>query len=103
MNAVGIVRKIDQLGRIVIPMEIRRQNGIADGDGMEILPTTDGIIIRKCSGQKKIAPHIAGLRDAIRVKEGIMKEERMMLIQQVAAIERDLSCTERDGETEDAH
>ena len=36
MRATGIVRRIDDLGRVVIPREIRKNLGIAEGDSLEI-------------------------------------------------------------------
>jgi transcriptional pleiotropic regulator of transition state genes len=36
MRTTGIVRRIDDLGRIVIPKEIRRELGIRDGDPLEV-------------------------------------------------------------------
>ena len=36
MQSTGMVRKIDELGRVVIPMEMRRSMNIADGDSFEI-------------------------------------------------------------------
>ncbi|WP_340034010.1 AbrB/MazE/SpoVT family DNA-binding domain-containing protein [Paenibacillus sp. FSL H3-0302] len=47
MKATGIVRQMDQLGRVVIPMELRRTMNIAEGDGMEIFVEGDKIIIKK--------------------------------------------------------
>ena len=46
MNATGIVRRVDSLGRLVIPMELRRTLGIKEEDPMEIFTTEDGILIR---------------------------------------------------------
>lgn len=43
----GIVRRIDDLGRIVIPKEIRRNMGLNDGDMLEINYNNDTISIRK--------------------------------------------------------
>ena len=48
MRATGVVRKIDDLGRVVIPREIRKQFGIKDGDPLEIFVSKDKIILRKC-------------------------------------------------------
>lgn len=50
MKATGLVRRVDDLGRIVIPKEIRRQLGIKESDPMELYIDTDdrGIILRKC-------------------------------------------------------
>ncbi len=36
MKATGIVRRIDDLGRVVIPLEIRRQYGIVEGEPLKI-------------------------------------------------------------------
>lgn len=47
MKATGIVRKIDDLGRIVIPREIRRTLQIREDDPMEIFVDGDSIIFRK--------------------------------------------------------
>lgn len=47
MKSTGVVRRIDDLGRIVIPKEIRKVNGIAEGDPMEIFTDGDKIILRK--------------------------------------------------------
>lgn len=43
----GIVRRIDDLGRIVIPKEIRRNMGLKDGDALEITYTNGTVSIRK--------------------------------------------------------
>lgn len=49
MNTTGIVRRIDDLGRIVIPKEIRKTLRIKDGDPLEININGDSIILRKYS------------------------------------------------------
>ena len=41
MRATGIVRRIDDLGRVVIPKEIRRSMGITEGDPLEMFVDTD--------------------------------------------------------------
>ncbi|MCT4542783.1 MAG: stage V sporulation protein T [Vallitalea sp.] len=47
MKATGIVRRIDDLGRVVIPKEIRRTLRIREGDPLEIFTDKDGEIILK--------------------------------------------------------
>ena len=47
MKATGIVRRIDDLGRVVIPKEIRRTMRIREGDPLEIYTTKDGEVIFK--------------------------------------------------------
>ena len=53
MKSTGITRKIDELGRIVIPKEIRRNLGIRDGESLEIYTESDGIILKKHSQIEK--------------------------------------------------
>ena len=47
MKATGMVRKVDRLGRIVLPIELRRNLGIAIGDPLEIYVDSDTIILKK--------------------------------------------------------
>lgn len=47
MKALGIVRKVDELGRIVLPVELRRQLDIEIKDSMEIYTDGDRIILKK--------------------------------------------------------
>ena len=52
--AAGIVRRIDELGRIVIPKEIRRTLRVKNGDNLEILVDGENIILRKYSQVENI-------------------------------------------------
>jgi transcriptional pleiotropic regulator of transition state genes len=47
MKSTGIVRKVDELGRVVIPIELRRTLSINEKDALEIYVDTDKIILRK--------------------------------------------------------
>ena len=47
MKSIGIVRKVDELGRIVLPIELRRTLGIEQKDSLEIYVDEDAIILRK--------------------------------------------------------
>lgn len=47
MRSTGIVRRIDDLGRIVIPKETRRVLGIKEGDSLEIFTEDENIILKK--------------------------------------------------------
>ncbi len=47
MKSTGIVRKIDELGRIVLPIELRRTMGISDKDALEIYVDEESIILKK--------------------------------------------------------
>ena len=47
MKSTGIVRKVDELGRIVLPIEMRRTLDIAERDSLEIYVEGDSIILKK--------------------------------------------------------
>ncbi len=60
MKATGIVRRIDDLGRVVIPKEIRRTQRIREGDPLEIFLSHDGeVIFRKYSPVGELTPTAA--------------------------------------------
>ena len=54
MKATGIVRRIDELGRVVIPKEIRRQMRISDGDPLEIFTSPEGYVAFKLYQEKPL-------------------------------------------------
>jgi len=58
MKSTGIVRKVDELGRVVIPMELRRTLDINIKDAMEIYVDEDKIIFKK--HQPNMACHLTG-------------------------------------------
>ncbi len=47
MKSTGIVRKVDELGRIVLPIEMRRTLDIAERDALEIYVDGENIILKK--------------------------------------------------------
>ncbi|HET9443742.1 MAG TPA: AbrB/MazE/SpoVT family DNA-binding domain-containing protein [Acidimicrobiales bacterium] len=49
MKDTGMARKVDDLGRIVLPVELRRLHGIQTGDALEISVDGDAIVLRKLS------------------------------------------------------
>ncbi|HHX80795.1 MAG TPA: AbrB/MazE/SpoVT family DNA-binding domain-containing protein [Acholeplasmataceae bacterium] len=66
MKATGVVRRIDDLGRIVIPKEIRRNLRIREGDSLEIYTDgTNSIILKKYSHIENINNFIIHYVDAV--------------------------------------
>lgn len=47
LKSTGIVRKVDDLGRVVLPIELRRTLGIAEKDSLEIYVDGEHVILRK--------------------------------------------------------
>ena len=71
MKATGIVRRVDDLGRIVIPKEIRRTLRIREGDPLEIYTEKDGgVIFRKYSPMGDLQPFAAQICEAIGANTG---------------------------------
>jgi len=65
MKATGIIRRIDDLGRVVIPKEIRKNLRIKEGDNLEIFVENEEIIFKKYSMINKINDLAGELTDAI--------------------------------------
>ena len=65
MKSTGVIRRIDDLGRIVIPKELRKNLRIKEGDNLEIFIDNEDIILRKYSMMNKINDLAQELTDAI--------------------------------------
>lgn len=64
MKSTGIVRKVDELGRVVLPIELRRTLNIAEKDALEIYVDGQNIILKKyepacifCGNAKDVIIH----------------------------------------------
>ncbi|MBR2634521.1 MAG: AbrB/MazE/SpoVT family DNA-binding domain-containing protein [Clostridia bacterium] len=80
MKATGIVRRIDDLGRVVIPKEIRRTMRIREGDPLEIYTDRDGeVIFKKYSPVGEMLSEAQGYCDTLYKSCGIV----------VAVVDRD--------------
>ncbi len=72
MKATGIVRRIDDLGRVVIPKEIRRTMRIREGDPLEIYTESDGsVVFRKYSQIGEMSRVSSEYAEAINKSSGI--------------------------------
>ena len=72
MKATGIVRRIDDLGRVVIPKEIRRTLRIREGDPLEIFTDRDGeVIFKKYSPMGELGAIAAELAEALARTAGL--------------------------------
>ena len=66
MKATGIVRRIDDLGRVVVPKEIRRTLRIREGDPLEIFTDKDGsVLLRKYSPIGELSENAKELAEAL--------------------------------------
>lgn len=72
MKATGIVRRIDELGRVVIPKEIRRTLRLRDGEPLEIYTGKDGeVVFKKYSPIGDVSSFTAQYAEAINKSSGI--------------------------------
>ena len=72
MKATGIIRRIDDLGRVVIPREIRRSLGIKDGDALEIYTDSRGVYFERYAGREEAMVHAFEPMHLALYKEGYM-------------------------------
>ena len=72
MKATGIVRRIDDLGRVVIPKEIRRTMRIREGDPLEIFTERDGeVIFKKYSPIGELGEFATGYAETLSKTSGL--------------------------------
>ncbi|WP_195264515.1 AbrB/MazE/SpoVT family DNA-binding domain-containing protein [Clostridium sp. 1001275B_160808_H3] len=70
MKSIGVVRNLDQLGRVVLPKELRKSMDIQEGQPLEIYTEGEAIILKKyqpgchCCGDTAVAT-VQGLNFAI--------------------------------------
>ena len=65
MKTTGITRRIDDLGRVVLPIELRRMLGIEVKDSLEIFVDGDSVILRKYRRNEDKAHQIAQLANVL--------------------------------------
>lgn len=66
MKATGIVRRIDDLGRVVIPKAVREEHGIAENDPLEIFTSKEGIMFKKYDDGETVERALKHLETAVR-------------------------------------
>lgn len=94
MKATGIVRRIDELGRVVIPKEIRRTLRIREGDPLEIFTDHDGeVVLKKYSPIGEIAAIAKDYTDSLYRTLGhvALISDRDAIVSSSGAAKRDYS------------
>lgn len=77
MKATGIVRRVDDLGRIVVPKEIRRTLGIGIGDPVEFFVDGKRVIVQKYNTAGSVEELLDRLEKEIVLKSDLMPAELM--------------------------
>lgn len=83
MKATGIIRRIDDLGRVVIPKEIQRNAGIREGDPLEIFMYEDYVCFKKYSANKleKVSDAFKELADFAEDEGGLRMRTKVSELQ----------------------
>ncbi|QVK21272.1 AbrB/MazE/SpoVT family DNA-binding domain-containing protein [Mycoplasmatota bacterium] len=93
MKATGVVRRIDDLGRIVIPKEIRRTLRIREGDSLEIFVDQQGeVVFKKYSPVEDISSFAQQYVDAIQSsnKRDVLVVDREAVVAASGSIKKDV-------------
>ena len=65
MKETGIIRRIDDLGRIIVTKEIRRKLNIHEGDALELLMGEDFVAFKKYDPERFVRSSLEGLRNTV--------------------------------------
>lgn len=86
MKATGIVRRIDDLGRVVIPKEIRRKLHIKEGDPLEIFTGDGGVTFKKYNYAEDALDAVMQVKIYIEADDLSCKDEILKMIQDMIEI-----------------
>ncbi|MBE5992687.1 MAG: AbrB/MazE/SpoVT family DNA-binding domain-containing protein [Paenibacillaceae bacterium] len=76
-----IIRKIDHLGRLVLPKDIRSSMGLVDGSSLEILTTNEGILLKKYSVELSLITDIENLQRSVKEENSYVGQDKVDQIQ----------------------
>lgn len=84
MKSTGIIRRVDDLGRVVIPKEIRRFMAIKENDPLEIFTENDCVIFKKHNPYGPYEIQLARLKEDIMAEKDM--DNRLNIIQKINEI-----------------
>ena len=105
MRATGIVRRIDDLGRVVIPKEIRRTLRIREGDPLEIFTDREGeVILKKYSPIGELETFAKEYAEALSqvIHHGILITDRDMIVASAGGVKKEMVGKSISQQMEDA-
>ena len=86
MKATGITRKVDDLGRVVLPIELRRNLGIGIGDTLEIFTDKETIVLRRYNAVDDLLTMAVRLKDRVVVED--CGEMKPVLLDKLSEVEK---------------
>ena len=72
--STGLIRRIDPLGRLVVPVELRRTMNIKEGDPLEILVDGELIVLRKFGAQPNYEEMWKELKESNKLDENVINQ-----------------------------
>ena len=81
MKSTGIIRRIDELGRVVLPMELRNKLKIKEKDPMEIFVDGSSIILKKVENN---CTFCGSTKDLINYKDKLVCEKCLVSMQKIS-------------------
>lgn len=84
MKATGITRKVDELGRVVLPVELRRNLGINEKDTLEIFIDVDAIVLKRYNATDDAVSVAERLKSIVEAESN--PEKRLKLLNTIGEI-----------------
>lgn len=78
MKETGIIRKMDELGRIVIPKDVRRLLNLKEGDPLELFLHEQGVFFKKYDPAKPVKACLATLKKAVMDEPALQRADAVM-------------------------
>ncbi len=86
MKATGVTRRIDDLGRVVLPIELRRNLGIGIGDTLEIFTENETVVLRRYNAMDDLLTMANRLKDRVATED--CGEMKPVLMDKLTEIEK---------------
>ena len=78
MKETGIIRRMDDLGRIVIPKEVRRLFNLTEGDQLELFLHEQGILYKKYDPAKPVKACLTTLKEMVMDEPALQRTDEVM-------------------------
>ena len=99
MRETGIIRRIDDLGRLVVPREIRRNLCITENDPFELCYDDNGVYFRKYRPENNLQPYLAAIRKILDDGVGDLSDADLEAVRRtMRGIQTHLDRTSKKGE-----
>ena len=89
MKSTGIVRKVDELGRVVLPIELRRTLGINEKDPLEVYTDEDKVVLKKYVSSEEVAERKSKVEkgqkycDNLKLKASLRQKQEIEYVQKL--------------------